>query len=78
MEKKLTGSNNFIDQKDLKRSLDTIGKNWMWFVLFLALGISGSIAYLYKATKYNTGVLNGTTILLSGCCKTQNYSKNPY
>jgi len=52
MEKKLTGSNNLIDQKDLKRSLDTIGKNWMWFVLFLALGISGSIAYLYKATKY--------------------------
>ena len=52
MEKKLTGSNNIIDQKDLKRSLDTIAKNWMWFVLFLALGIAGSIAYLYKATKY--------------------------
>jgi len=52
MEKKLIGGNNLIDQKDIKKSLITIGKNWYWFVLFLALGIGGSIAYLYKATKF--------------------------
>jgi tyrosine-protein kinase Etk/Wzc len=52
MEKKLIGGNNLIDQKDIKKSLTTIGKNWYWFVLFLALGIGGSIVYLYKATKF--------------------------
>lgn len=52
MENKLIGSNNLIDQKDIKRTLSTIGKNWMWFVLFLGLGISGAIFYLYKATKF--------------------------
>jgi tyrosine-protein kinase Etk/Wzc len=52
MEKKLMGGNNLIDQKDIKRTLTTIGKNWYWFVLFLALGIGGSVAFLYKATKF--------------------------
>ena len=52
MENKLIGSNSLIDQKDIKRTLSTIGKNWMWFVLFLGLGISGAIFYLYKATKF--------------------------
>ena len=52
MENKLIGSNSLIDQKDIKRTLSTIGKNWMWFALFLGLGISGAIFYLYKATKF--------------------------
>ncbi len=52
MDRKLIGGNNLIDQKDIKRSLTTIGKNWYWFVLFLALGIAGSIFYMYKATRY--------------------------
>lgn len=46
------GGNNLIDQKDIKRTLTTVGKNWYWFVLFLGLGIGGSVAFLYKATKY--------------------------
>lgn len=52
MEKKVIGNNNLIDQKDLKRTLHTIGKNWYWFILFLGLSMSGAVFYLYKATKY--------------------------
>lgn len=52
MENKLIGSNSLIDQKDVKKTLSIIGKNWMWFVLFLGLGIAGAIFYLYKATKF--------------------------
>ncbi|MBK9318346.1 MAG: polysaccharide biosynthesis tyrosine autokinase [Bacteroidetes bacterium] len=52
MEKKMVGNNNLIDQKDLKRTLSTIGKNWYWFILFLGLSLAGSVFYLYKATKF--------------------------
>lgn len=52
MENKLIGSNSLIEQKDLKKTFSTISKNWMWFVLFLGLGISGAVFYLYKATKF--------------------------
>lgn len=52
MDKKLTGNSNLIDQKDIKNAIQMVGKNWYWFVIFLALGIGGSVAYLYKATKY--------------------------
>ncbi|MBK9402753.1 MAG: polysaccharide biosynthesis tyrosine autokinase [Bacteroidetes bacterium] len=52
MEKKMVGNNNLIDQKDLKRTLSTIGKNWYWFILFLGLSLGGSVFYLYKATKF--------------------------
>ncbi|MBK7964625.1 MAG: hypothetical protein IPK10_04535 [Bacteroidetes bacterium] len=52
MENKMIGSNSLIDQKDIKKTLSIIGKNWMWFVLFLGMGISGAIFYLYKATKF--------------------------
>jgi tyrosine-protein kinase Etk/Wzc len=52
MENKLTGNNSLIDQRDIKRTISTISKNWYWFVLFLGLGIGGAIFYLYKATRY--------------------------
>lgn len=52
MEKKLIGGNNLIDQKDLKKAFTTIGKNWMWFTLFLTVCIGLSTLYLYKATNY--------------------------
>ena len=52
MEKKMVGNNNLIDTRDIKKTVQTIGKNWYWFVLFLLLGVGGSIAYLYKATKF--------------------------
>jgi tyrosine-protein kinase Etk/Wzc len=48
----MVGNNNLIDQKDLKRTLSTIGKNWYWFILFLGLSLAGSVFYLYKATKF--------------------------
>ncbi|MFM7016577.1 MAG: polysaccharide biosynthesis tyrosine autokinase [Bacteroidota bacterium] len=51
MEKKL-GSNNLIDSKDIKKGLSTITKNWLWFVLFIALGTIIGGAYLYNATKF--------------------------
>ncbi len=50
--KKTTGNTTLIDQKDIKNSLITIGKNWYWFVIFIGLGLGVSIVYLYKATKY--------------------------
>jgi len=52
MEKKLIGSNNLIDQKDLKKAFTTIGKNWMWFTVFLLISGGFSAVYLYKATNY--------------------------
>lgn len=52
MEQKLISGNNLIDQKDLRKTFVTIGKNWYWFVIFLVLGIGASITYLYKATNY--------------------------
>ncbi len=52
MEKKITGNNNLIDTKDIKKTFQTIGKNWYWFVLFLVLGAGGSVAYFYNAVKF--------------------------
>lgn len=52
MEKKMVGNSNLIDQKDLKRTLATIGKNWYWFVLFIGLSLAGAVLYVLKATKY--------------------------
>lgn len=52
MDNKQIGNNNLIDKKDIKRTFNTIGKNWYWFVLFLTLGLGVAFAYLYKATKY--------------------------
>ncbi len=52
MDKKLTGNSNLIDQKDIKNAIQMVGKNWYWFIIFLAIGIGGSVAYLYKATKF--------------------------
>lgn len=51
MSKPVTSS-AIIDQKDIKKTISLVLKNWYWFVLFLGLGIGGSIFYLYKATKY--------------------------
>lgn len=44
--------NAIIDQKDIKKTIMLVVKNWYWFVLFLAITISGSIFYLYKSTKF--------------------------
>jgi capsular exopolysaccharide synthesis family protein len=49
---KPASSGAIIDQKDIKKTITLIIKNWYWFVLFLGLGIGGSVFYLYKATKY--------------------------
>ncbi|MBK6643876.1 MAG: polysaccharide biosynthesis tyrosine autokinase [Bacteroidia bacterium] len=49
---KPVSSSAIIDQKDIKKTISLVLKNWYWFVLFLGLGIGGSIFYLYKATKY--------------------------
>lgn len=49
---KPVSSGAIIDQKDIKKTITLILKNWYWFILFLGLGIGGSIFYLYKATKY--------------------------
>jgi tyrosine-protein kinase Etk/Wzc len=52
MDQKLIPGNNLIDQKDIRKTFVTIGKNWYWFVIFITLGIGASIVYLYKATNY--------------------------
>ncbi len=44
--------NAIIDQKDIKKTILLVVKNWYWFALFLTLTISGSVFYLYKSTKY--------------------------
>lgn len=41
-----------IDQKDIKKTIMMVLKNWYWFVLFLTLSIGMSVLYLYKSTKY--------------------------
>ncbi len=48
---KPTSSNVIFDQKDVKKTFTVILKNWYWFILFLGMGIAGSVAYLYKAPK---------------------------
>jgi tyrosine-protein kinase Etk/Wzc len=45
-------NNNIIDQKDIRKTILLILKNWYWFVLFIGLCIGVSILYLYKATNY--------------------------
>lgn len=50
--KKIGSTNALLDQKDIKNTFVTLGKNWYLFVVFLLLGGGGSIIYLYKATKY--------------------------
>jgi tyrosine-protein kinase Etk/Wzc len=53
MEKlKPISGNNIIDAKDVKNIINTILKNWYWFVLFMGLTIGLSIFQLYKSTYY--------------------------
>lgn len=52
MDRKVIGNSNLIDQKEIKRGISTILKNWYWFALFLVLGIGGSLLYLTKSTNY--------------------------
>jgi len=49
---KPAASNAIIDQKDVKKTIVLVLKNWYWFVLFLGLSIGGSVFYLYKATNF--------------------------
>jgi len=49
---KPVSSGAIIDQKDIKKTILLFVKNWYWFVLFLGLGVGGSVLYLYKATKF--------------------------
>lgn len=44
--------NAIIDQKDIKRTILLVLKNWYWFILFLTLSLGGAVLYLYKATNY--------------------------
>ncbi len=47
------GNNSaIIDQKDIKKTIVTVLKNWYWFILFISLGVGVSVAYLYQATSY--------------------------
>src|SRR5687768_5627942 len=41
-----------IDQKDIKKTLLLVLKNWYWFFLFLILGVGGAVFFLYKSTNY--------------------------
>lgn len=41
-----------IDQKDIKKTIMLVLKNWYWFFLFITLGVGLSVAYLYQATSY--------------------------
>lgn len=41
-----------IDQKDIKKTILLVLKNWYWFFLFITLGVALSVAYLYQATSY--------------------------
>ena len=52
MDRKVIGNSNLIDQKEIKRGISTIIKNWYWFALFLVLGIGGAMLYLTKSTNY--------------------------
>lgn len=49
---KPVGSTNIIDAKDVKKILNTIFKNWYWFVLFLLLGVGAAFFQLYRSTNY--------------------------
>jgi len=53
MDKKVNNNNNLIDQKDIRKTIQTIAKNWYWFVLFISLGIGGSVFYLFKSTTFH-------------------------
>src|SRR5882757_11034567 len=52
MDRKVVGNNNLIDHKEIKRGISTIIKNWYWFLLFLTIGIAGSLFYISKSTNY--------------------------
>ncbi len=49
---KPVGSANIIDAKDVKKILNTILKNWYWFILFLCLGVGAAFFQLYRSTNY--------------------------
>lgn len=49
---KPASSTAIIDEKDIKKTIVMVFKNWYWFILFIGLGIGGSVFYLYKATNY--------------------------
>ena len=53
MEKlKPISGNNIIDAKDVKNIINTVLKNWYWFVLFMGITIGLSVFQLYKSTYY--------------------------
>jgi capsular exopolysaccharide synthesis family protein len=43
-------SNNIVDPKDIKNAISAIGKNWYWFVIFIALGVSASLFQYYRTS----------------------------
>lgn len=47
-----TSGTAIIDQKDIKKTIMMVLKNWYWFVLFLTLSVGMSVVYLYKAPQY--------------------------
>lgn len=47
-----TSGTSIIDQKDIKKTIMLVLKNWYWFALLLMLCIGVSVLYLYKAPKY--------------------------
>lgn len=47
-----TAGTAIIDQKDIKKTIMMVLKNWYWFALFLTLSIGLSVLYLYKSTKF--------------------------
>ncbi|MBL0050469.1 MAG: AAA family ATPase [Bacteroidetes bacterium] len=52
---------NIIEQKDIKRTISLLLKNWYWFVILIAISSGLAILFLYKATKFYGAT---TTILL--------------
>jgi len=56
-------SNALIDARDIKRSINLVVKNWYWFVLFIAMGVSAGLVFLYNATKFYGA--NSTILLKS-------------
>ncbi|MEO5571352.1 MAG: polysaccharide biosynthesis tyrosine autokinase [Bacteroidia bacterium] len=49
--KPVGNENTILDQKDVKKTLIKIFKNWYWIVLFLSISIGASVLYLKRATK---------------------------
>ncbi|HKR03098.1 MAG TPA: polysaccharide biosynthesis tyrosine autokinase [Bacteroidia bacterium] len=52
--------NTILDQKDIKKTLVKVFKNWYWIVLFMSLSIGASMVYLKRSTKIygaNTRIL---------------------